>query len=407
MRKTTAQARPILCLALSALILTSCSRLYIIKSTDLMRGVTGSGIQADTSLLTADSGTEAIRFALEFLKRTASDDKNTLISPWSLYQSLSMAANGAAGQTAQEFDRVLGMSTAQRNEFLLALSSGMDRKQVANAAAVWLRDTDGFEPKKEFLQANAAYYGASVYKSSFDNTTLSDINHWAQRNTDGMIDRLLDEVGEDAVMVLLNAVAADLKWEKPYTTSEVMNEHIFTNADGEEVRVDMMFSSEKAFHLQDDGVSGFMKPYEGDRFAFAAVLPPEGTTPAQYLESLTAEKYIGMLTGETYEVDCLLPKFTSGDTVPANDVLAEMGLASAFGGNADFSGLSDSPLRISEIIHKTYIEVNENGTRAAAVTETAFGGGANEGVILDRPFLYLIFDTLTNVPLFIGCLNYI
>jgi len=225
-----------------------------------------------------------------------------------------------------------------------------------------------------------------------------------------MIRKILSKANPDDIMYLLNAVAFDAKWEQKYEKSDT-NPEIFTDVNGDRSYVDMMHSEEDAFYLEEDGTVGFIKPYLGGQYAFVAILPPEVTTPSEYLAALTAEKYIWMLTGQQYRVEAGLPRFSTEDTLDANRILKEMGLESAFDSEfADFSGLSEDPVNISDVMHKTYIEVDENGTRAASASGFMFFADEAEPperVILDRPFIYLIVDTDGFIPLFAGCVNYI
>ena len=215
-------------------------------------------------------------------------------------------------------------------------------------------------------------------------------------------------------MVLVNALALEAEWAEIYTDSQVWENQIFTTGDGVEQPVTLMYSSEFRY-LRDEGAQGFLKFYKGGRWAFAALLPDEGVRLEDYLASLTGERLRQVLAdAEETEVHAAIPKFKGECTVELNESLKAMGMTDAFeAGLADLSGLGVSelgPLFISQVLHKTYIEVDERGTKAGAATAvTAVSGSAMPGTVpevyLDRPFLYMLVDTGTNLPAFIGAVT--
>lgn len=166
-------------------------------------------------------------------------------------------------------------------------------------------------------------------------------------------------------------------------------------------------------YLKDDEAQGFIKPYEGD-FSFAALLPNEGVTPEGYLSKLTGKKVLDLLKNkEDAYIMAKLPKFKTEFEAPLADPLKSLGIKDAFdAGKANFSKMATSAngnIFISDVFHKTFIEVNEAGTKAAAVTKVdlnAMGGyDTIKELTFDRPFLYMIIDNETNLPLFIGIMN--
>lgn len=353
-------------------------------------------------------------FSIELFQRSFTDKSNTLVSPLSVLLALSMTANGADGETLAEMEDVLGggMGLLELNEYLRtytnSLKSSKDSKlEIANS--IWFRELEGFTVRKEFLQANADYYNAAAYGTPFDEETLKDINNWGKMKTDGMIDQILKEIPTDAMMYLINAVAFDAKWEEKYKKSDV-RDWTFNNIDSTQSKVQMMNSTEEKYIETDDAV-GFIKPYKNGDYSFVA-LKPKSSLP-ELIDSLDGKYFIDAVNKtQIIEVKAGIPKFTAEYENELNDELQDMGIKKAFDkyGNAEFGGISvDTPLYISKVFHKTYISVDENGTKAAAITliqmnkETAVE--ASKTVILDSPFVYAIIDNATGLPIFIGTIT--
>ena len=383
-------------------------------ASDLMEGIVPHVRSDAPTAVSNDDATAATDFALR-LFREAYDGKNTLLSPFSVFVALSMTANGAEGETRAQMERVLGMTVPELNEFftlyLNALSQSADVK-ISIANSIWLRDCEGFSVKEAFLQTNADVYGAGAYRAPFDASTVRDVNRWVEENTDGMIKEIVERFDPDDVILLVNALAFDAKWEQPYTQSTQRTSRVFRLEDGTEIKATFLYDVERLYLTDGDRAVGFVKPYVGGRYAFAALLPNEGIPVGEYLATLDGETLSAILkNAQEVRVDTKLPKFETAYETDLNDVLSGLGMPDAFTSAADFSGITESldPLYIGEVRHKTFIEVGEKGTRAAAVTAiSGKNGGAPADVppvVLDRPFVYLIYDTATCLPLFIGVLN--
>ncbi len=379
------------------------------SAADLTEGITPN--ITETKAVTSESAAAAADFAVRLFKESLEDGKNTLISPYSVLSAIAMTANGAKGDTLSQMEQVFGLDMDELNAFMhdykAALPSAENCK-LHSANSVWFKDTDGISINKDFLQTNADYYGAQLYKAAFDDSTLKDINNWVNDNTDGMIKNILNKIPDDAVMYLINALAFDAEWENIYRKDEVWD-GTFTKEDGTEQNAVMMYSEEDTF-LKDTNAVGFMKPYKGGKYAFAALLPDEGTTVSEYVDTLTGDKLRAILEGtEKTSVDAALPKFKSEYSVKMNDTLISMGITDAFDRDkADLStlGTAGGNLYIGRVLHKTYIEVDERGTKAGAATAVEIVAESAleypNTVHLDRPFVYMIVDTENNIPIFIG-----
>ena len=396
-----------------AVNLTGCATK--VQAADLMEGVNANTV---TGKAADDAFTQAqMRLAVDLFQSSVleSKDENVLISPLSIQLALAMTANGADGDTKAEMEALLGgeISLEDLNEYLYSYvnnlpSAEKHKLQIANS--IWFRDDEGrLQVEKDFLQKNADYYGAQAYKAAFDDQTLKDINNWVKDHTDGMIDSILDQIDEDAVMYLINALVFDAEWQHVYDKSDVYKGK-FTNLGGTEKQVDMMHSEETVY-LQDENATGFMKPYSGSKYSFAAMLPNEGVDIYEYIEGLTGEELMKTLsTPQLGMVMATLPKFSYEYELTMNDVLKELGMPSAFSGStAAFSKMAHSSrgnIYIGDVLHKTFISVDELGTKAGAVTKVQMNDESapmSEWVVtLNRPFVYMIIDNETNLPVFIG-----
>ncbi|MBP1736329.1 MAG: proteinase inhibitor serpin [Oscillospiraceae bacterium] len=403
----------LLCLVLVAapLPLSACGT--TIQSENLMEGVQQQNALLLSTARTQEE-TEAIAdFDVRLFQSGSASGESALISPLSVLCALAMTANGANGETLSQMEQVFGLSDEELNNFLGAYLSNLpssDKYKVSVANSIWLKDDDTLTVNPSFLQQNANYYGASVYRAAFDNTTPKDINAWVSDYTNGMVDHILDNIPKDAVIYLINALSFDAQWEEVYNESQV-EDGIFTMESGETQTASMMYGTEYRY-LDDGSATGFIKYYADRSYAFVALLPNEGISVSDYVASLTGEGMMNMLSqAEDTTVRTAIPKFQCEYSVEMSDILKNMGITDAFdAGKADFSGLGQSEngaLFISHILHKAYIAVEENGTRAGAATaiEIDATSAPNENpktVYLNRPFVYMLIDCETNLPLFIG-----
>lgn len=383
------------------------------SATDLMDGVTPRDVAADVDL-TAYSAA-VTDFSVRLFQNSTEPGKNTLISPLSVLCALAMTANGAKGETLSQMEDVLGLTTAELNAFIHTYMEQLPEAETYKlnlANSIWFTDKDSFTVNEDFLQTNADYYGAGIYKAPFDDSTLKDINNWVEDNTDGIIKDILDQIPESVVMYLVNALAFDAEWQKVYEEAQV-RDGVFTTEDGTERKVELM-NSEEHRYLEDENAAGFLKYYDDRSYAFVALLPNEGVSVEEYVATLTGEHLQELLNAaDTPTVFAAIPKFESEYSVEMRQILMEMGMPSAFGqGNTDFSGLGTSTegdIAISRVLHKTYIAVDEKGTKAGAATVVEANAESapvepeeTKTVILDRPFVYMLIDCENNLPFFIG-----
>ncbi|MBP5632840.1 MAG: serpin family protein [Clostridia bacterium] len=387
-----------------------------IHAADLTEGITPA--KPDVPETAIDEGApKAADFAVRLFKQSCENGKNTLISPLSVLAALSLTVNGAKGETKTQMEQVLGMSADELNRFFYAYMKALpntNKYKLSLANSIWFTSDERFTVERNFLQTNADYYGASAYKAPFDKSTLNDINNWVKQKTDGMIPNILDQIPADAVMYLVNALAFEAEWAEIYKKDQV-HEDTFTREDGAKQNVDFMYSME-GFYLDGGNASGFIKYYSGGKYAFAALLPEEGLTVNDFVASLNGEALLKMLAApEVVPVYAKPPKFETEYDAEMSDVLKRMGMPGAFDpAFADFSGLGTSKagnIFISRVIHKTFISVAEKGTKAGAATVIEMKDESSpffedqKCVLLDRPFVYMLIDTETNLPFFIGTMT--
>ena len=400
---------------LAAVLMNAVGCAMDVQAADLMEGIRAnsvSGKRADDDFITGTAN-----FSIELLQRTTQKDENMMISPLSVMLALAMTANGADGATKTQMAEMLGgeIPLETLNEYLYSYvkelpSEENSKLEIANS--IWFRDSEDLKVSGKFLQTNADYYGASAYKTAFDEQTVRDINNWVKEKTDGTIEKIIDKdtIDADSMMYLINAIVFDAEWSTVYKKEDI-HEGTFNAADGTEQTVEMMVSRESAY-INDGKATGFIKPYKNNHYSFAAFLPTEGVSLDEYIASLTGESFVQTVKSAKTDakgVKVTMPKFRGETEMKLKETLQAMGMTDAFQLDAaDFSGMVESgekELCVNQVLHKTYISVDELGTKAGAVTSVQMLTGEafiENSVTLDRPFVYAIIDNATNLPIFIG-----
>ncbi len=391
------------------LIFTGCSTK--IHGQNLMKGIKAQEIKCKDEV--EAGSTEITDFAVRLFKASEENGKNTLISPISVMYALSITANGAESDTLRQMENVLGMSTDELNPFLYsykkALPQGEDYK-INLANSIWFTEHERFTVNQDFLQLNADYYGADIYRTPFDNSTVKEVNNWVKNKTDNMIPKVLDEIPSTAIMYLVNALAFEAEWADIYESNQVRDGE-FTLEDGTVQTVEFMHGEEYNY-IEDENATGFLKYYKDCKYAFVALLPNEGISISDYISTLDGQHLKSLIENNTNStVYATIPKFETEYSLEMSKVLQKMGMVDAFDRDkANFTGLgtsTDGNIYIDFVLHKTYISVAEKGTKAGAVTVVATKDAAGfveepKEVYLNRPFIYMLIDCETNIPFFIG-----
>ena len=377
--------------------------------------------------------------------------ENTLVSPISVLYAMGMTANGADGETLDELIATLtgeeGDSAKIQetlNEYLagyldsISKYSGSDAEgestestdddqlnatvddeydkdptQLEIANSLWIKEDPKLTVKDSFIKANVDRYKAGIFRAVFDDATRVRVNEWIEEHTGGTIKDMLSSLPEESIMLLVNALAFEAEWAEGFESTQVRAGEFHGEAGDKEVA--FMLGQENLY-LKDDNASGFIKYYNGGDFAFAALLPEEGTSVDEYIADLDGSKLHEILANPIdHSVNIKLPKFETESSMSLSDAFVSMGAGRAFDTSlADFSKLGeyeDQNIFIGDILHKTYIKVNERGTKAGAATvvhlATTSAADPEEPyeVTLDRPFIYMLIDTNESIPLFVGVMR--
>jgi serpin B len=350
-------------------------------------------------------------------QRTAG--KNTFVSPASVMTALAMTYNGANGETRQGMARALeieGMSLEDVNRAFADLKSALSptdpKIQLRIANSLWARN--GFSLDPEFVQRNEKHYSAEIATLDFDDpATPQTINSWVNKNTEGKIEKIVDKISPETVLFLINAIYFKGEWQFAFK-KENTKQDVFRLAGGEQKKLPMMSQSGSFFYFKGKDFQSVALAYGNGSVSMYLFLPDEQTSLDQFEQSLTPENWdTWMKSFRLTPGDLMLPRFKVEWESNLNDVLKALGMAEAFDpARADFSLIAKlnpaNRLFISEVKHKTWGEVNEEGTVAAAVTSvvgaltSALPPPQRFSMKVDRPFFFAIRDNATGVVLFMG-----
>lgn len=350
-------------------------------------------------------------FSVELFKQTITEDsENEVFSPLSAAMCLALIANGADGETLAQLQALFGMDIDTLNRSLYAYADSLYTSKdcsVSLANSVWVRE--GFPVKADFLQTNADWYGAQAYQAPFDTTTVDDINNWCDNKTNGKIKKVIETINYETVMYLINALDFDAKWNVEYEKTDISDD-VFYNYDETQSEVKMLYSSESTY-LSDDDAIGFLRPYKDKKYSFVGLLPNEGVDVYEYINALDGEAWQALWDSRSYaSVQARMPEFKYEADHDLTPILQTLGVTDMFTKTADFSKMSDvTPLYCGFIKQKVFIQVDREGTKAAAITIGGMdGGGAVSNdiyIVLDRPYVYAIVDNATGLPLFLGAVT--
>ena len=338
-------------------------------------------------------------------------DENIFYSPYSIASALSMLDVGAGGTTKNELENALGITDLDKwnDEMKAYLSKDWSQNTFVNTAnSVWMNKgtTWAANINSDFLTPAKDYYSGEIYEADFDgqaDKVVQNVNNWVSDNTNKMIPEILKEIPGGTVMMLINAVYFEGKWDTPFTEDKTFQSS-FYGTDKESV-VDMM-------HLYGEHFA-----YDGDNVVMKVFMPTADdgdiNTLFDKLSNEEKQKLIDSLDdASNVEIDTLqLPKFTDEQSIDGlDDILKNMGIQSAYSESADFSKIADG-IAVSSVNHKAKVIVDENGTKAAAETdimikETAMMPSEETyNFIVDKPFVYVIEDQSTGMILFMGRVN--
>ena len=362
-----------------------------------------------------DTGCRVQDISMDLFRASITEGENGMISPVSILMAMAMVENGTAGGSLSQMEEAFGCDVQNLSMWLKAWRDSLKTSDYTNmnvANSFWFRDSEALDVKEEYLKSIASMLKAQAYKSAFNQGTVDDMNGWCDENTYGMIKEVINSLTPQDMAVILNATAFEGAWDETYEEYQIREDEVFTREDGTEEKAVMMYSRE-GLYMENEQMTGFRKPYK-DGYSFVALLPREGVSVAECIAELDGETWRGLISSMRSEkVNAVIPEFTSAYRVDnLVSTFDAMGIRDIFNpAAADLSAMAEldggQPLFVSGIIHKTFIEVNRKGTRAAAVTGIKVGATAYMpekiyDVRLDRPFIYAIVDDGTNTPMFIG-----
>ena len=402
--------------------LTGCGKITGYKEYEVLQGAAGDSVYANYEQLSykekiEDNGYR--KFIFDYSSECFKDsEENILISPASVFFVMEMFGAGARGETLDEINSVLVPNTSNEEALAFAvdyynsmISEDPDVFKSVNCACINDDFDGGFY--QEYLDFAGEKMGAEIMVAPFNFVTVNNINNWASNKTDKMITKVIDELdSREDVCVLVNAMSFNARWEREYDDDAILKKQIFTNSKGKKEKVTMLYSKEDSLIYTDKAI-GFMKSYEGCKYAFLALLPTDETLSGnEFLSLFSYDDYIDVLEHNSYfPSEVYIPEFSydySNEEIVS--IMRELGIDKAFNeGGADFGNMTDEDIFISNIVQMTHIEVDREGTKAAVVTEgRAVSRGAEPDPVeirLDRPFAYMIVDTETMTPIFIGSVN--
>jgi serpin B len=355
------------------------------------------------------------RFAFKLFREINAQDTtggNIFISPVSVAMALGMTYNGAFGETRAAMERTLeldGLSLADVNasyRSLIDLLQGLDPEvEFAVANSIWYRQGVAMLPA--FLDATRTYFDARVDSVDFqDPATVERINNWVSEQTRGKITEIVKApIPANVVAHLINAIYFKGDWtfqfEKARTASRP-----FTLADGSTTSVPMMSRATETpmRALFSGGLAVGDLAYGGGAYRMTIVLPADPDGADRLAEELTQEQWDAWMAGlDSAEVLVSLPRFTATYDLEMKDVLTALGMGIAFGGQADFSNMvQGGGIWIDKVVHKTFVDVNEEGTEAAAATDVVMAESAPPSIVVDRPFVFAIRERYSGTILFMG-----
>ena len=353
-------------------------------------------------------------FGFELFKqviRNAEAGKNVMVSPLSVSLALSMTYNGAAGETRTAFEQTLMIGDLGRDQFndvnkqlVTALLAHDSRVILEIANSIWYRQE--YQILQGFIDRNQNFYNADVRPSDFDDPrTLDKINGWVDEKTHHKIDKIIDQINPESFMFLINAIYFKGTWEYEFDKKETRDAD-FSLGEDAYVSVPFMHQKMDIDMLSNDLFSAVELPYGKGNWRMYLFLPNPDRSLDDLVGQLTIANWTNWINAFTpsKEVSVSIPKFKFSFEQSLNDALTVMGLGVAFTSEADFRDMAPGlPLSISQVKHKTFIEVNEEGTEAAAVTSVEIVlTGIGNFFFANRPFLYTIVEKSTGTILFIG-----
>lgn len=376
---------------------------------DATRNIIRDALEAtdDTDISSVASANTRFGFKLLHDLQERDPGGNIFISPLSISIALTMTYNGAVGETERAMAEVLeiealDLSTINRSNRALrnSLENPDPKVEISIANSIWYRQGIVFNP--DFLERNRLFFGAEVAALDFSAPQATGIiNEWVDTNTNGKIKKIVDRINPQTLLFLINAIYFKGNWQDEFDPSRT-RQGIFHLMDGSEKQVQVMRREGEYPYLRGENFEATSLPYGNGRMSMYIFLPDRNSNLNKFMRNLNEANWEDWLSQfQDRRQEMVLPRFKLEYEANLNDTLEALGMGIAFGGGADFSGMGPN-LFISEVRHKTFVEVNEEGTEAAAVTAVVGVKSLPPAFRVDRPFFFTIYDAETETILFMG-----
>ncbi|MCL5267794.1 MAG: serpin family protein [Bacteroidetes bacterium] len=380
-------------------------------------GVSGPNPPSSSTVKKVESANNSFSTSLFDQLAAQEQGKNFFISPFSVSMALAMTLNGAAGQTYSDMQRTLGLSGLSNEQInqayqnLMTTFSSLDpsvKFDIANS--IWYRNT--FAVEDSFLDVDSTYFDARVIAVDFSSASAAEIiNSWVSDKTDNKIQSIIQPpIDPSTVMFLINALYFNGTWKYTFDSKNTKPETFYL-ANGSTESDSMMVVHDTIDYYSDQSFTAVELPYGDGDYSMLILLPTNAASAVNTIGTLSQGEVNSIVAGlKPEDVQLTMPKFKVKYSTKLNGVLSQMGMGIAFSDGANFTRINPAGgLYISEVLHKTYIDVNEQGTEAAAVTVVTIGTtvviGGHSGPIMvdvDRPFAFLIKENRDNTILFMG-----
>lgn len=400
-----------------AVLLSTVFMLFLVT----LAGCSGDGIVLPENQIRSLSKAEqqisshAFDFGIDLINKINESEKeqNIFISPLSVSTAFGMVLNGSNGNTYEEIKSTLGLEgltlTEINNSYkgLNELLPGIDNTTTFTSAnSIWYRNT--FSVENNFINTNKNYFNAVVNAADFsDPGTPAIINNWVKESTNNKIDKIVERIDDHIVMYVINAIYFKGTWKYQFDKSKTIDDKFYAlGTDG--VTVKMMTQENEFRFKQENNFKAIELPYGNESFRMLILMPGAETSLENVLQNFNKNKFESLTEGmQKLKTVLMLPKFKVEYEKNLNETLKAMGIKDAFiPGAADLTGINkNSDLYIDNVKHKTFVEIDEEGTEAAAVTSVEVGVtsiGENSIIKIDRPFIFFIYEKNTNTVLFIG-----
>lgn len=356
------------------------------------------------------------RFGFDLIKEISDSETpgdNIFISPLSVHFALSMTWNGSAGNTREQMKETLYLPDLDANsinksfnDLISELLSADKKVETSIANSIWYRDD--FEVKQSFLDINKEGFDAQIEPLDFSDAAAKNvINEWVANRTNNRIENIIDEITPLHVMFLINAIYFNGIWSYEFD-KENTHDRTFYLYDGQEKLVPTMELTEEFAYASREDYQVLEIPYGHGNFSMLVFLPDEGVSPETLIQYISVEEWneINSLLDSPVKKSLRLPRFNYTYDLNLNNTLTRLGMVDAFNNNnADFAGIMEEQIFISEVKHKAFVDVNEEGTEAAAATSVGISFTsipANPEFHVNRPFVFALKEKYTNSLLFIG-----